>query len=265
MINTDDILNLLEEEIGTLMNKNPSFYDGYTIKLELEEQFDFSILEENSNYIYVVINLLEGSLPYGQVVLPINFSIVSERNNIAVAQKLFFDFAQEYNLKLSSDGNIRQYYTTPSLSSAFDEEGDGFRSIFSMSASFLITENILDVEKLEYQKSDGTLEQVKIISYIPNYQAQIDAQAFEKNDSKIESVGMIGTIVFNFTCYLTNNELFNNLLNIMYKNGSVNQDFYFKITFTNGFESGILKYKLVDFSPSFMLGEIPTCSITFSR
>ena len=34
MINTDDILNLLEEEIGTLMNKNPSFYDGYTIKLE---------------------------------------------------------------------------------------------------------------------------------------------------------------------------------------------------------------------------------------
>ena len=66
------------------MNKNPSFYDGYTIKLELEEQFDFSILEENSNYIYVVINLLEGSLPYGQVVLPINFSIVSERNNIAV-------------------------------------------------------------------------------------------------------------------------------------------------------------------------------------
>ena len=134
-----------------------------------------------------------------------------------------------------------------------------------MSASFLITENILDVEKLEYQKSDGTLEQVKIISYLPNYQALIDAQAFEKNDSKIESVGMIGTIVFNFTCYLTNNELFNNLLNIMYKNGSVNQDFYFKITFTNGFESGILKYKLVDFSPSFMLGEIPTCSITFSR
>ena len=111
----------------------------------------------------------------------------------------------------------------------------------------------------------SSLEQVKIISYLPNYQAQIDAQAFEKNDSKIESVGMIGTIVFNFTCYLTNNELFNNLLNIMYKNGSVNQDFYFKITFTNGFESGILKYKLVDFSPSFMLGEIPTCSITFSR
>ena len=134
-----------------------------------------------------------------------------------------------------------------------------------MSASFLITENILDVEKLEYQKSDGTLEQVKIISYLPNYQAQIDAQAFEKNNSKIESVGMIGTIVFNFTCYLTNNELFINLLNIMYKNGSVNQDFYFKITFTNGFESDILKYKLVDFSPSFMLGEIPTCSITFSR
>lgn len=265
ILDREQILNLIAEQIGILMNKTPEIYNGYVVKIEAEEKFDIDSLEENSKTIYVIVNFLEATLPYGQIILPVNFNILSERNSINITQKLFFDYAQNYNLKLDNSKSIRQYYTTPTLSSTFNEEGNGFRSVFSLSASFLITENILDIDKIEYQNDDGTFEELKIIAFLPTYQAQVDSQAFSENESKCISVGMIGSIVFSVSLYPINNELFTKVQNILWKNGSVNTDFKFKITFKNGYESDILNCKLVDYSPTYQLGEIPVASITFCR
>lgn len=270
MINIDEILDIVASEIKILVNDNQDFYDGYEIKLTNEQKFDIDLDIDNRKTIYIVLSFKTGSLPYGQCVIPCDFNVLCERNSIEVAQKLLFDFSQEYNLKLveledDNSTTLRQFYTTPSLSSSFNEEGDGFRSVYLMQASFLITENILNITKIEYELDDGSLYEIKYTKFIPSYQAQVDAQAFVVNNSKCTSVGMIGTIAFSISGYLTNDELYTKCLNIMLGDGSVNQEFKFKFTFSNGSETELTTYRLVDFTPTFALGEIPVYALSFSR
>lgn len=261
---TAELINFLTQEIGMLVNSNKDFY-GNTNFIVANEQAYINNLEKKENTIYIVVKFLQATMPYGQIVLPFNITAVSEENNIEKCQRLLFDFSQEYNLKNDSTGQIKQFYTTPVVLNNFNVVGKGFRSVLMINATFLISKNILNIDKIQYKKDDGTYEDLEIINFNLNYENQIDTQAFSENGSKCISVGMIGVLSFNISLYFNDNELTNKILDIMFKNGQVNQTFTFRLTFKNGYDTGDIEYKLVNSPIVFNLGELPMASFTFAR
>lgn len=144
MIEFDYMMRLIESQFNEIIYGGDCTYRGYFVTVAKEQDFN-RIQDKHPNHIYIVVKFLAASLNYGQTLLPITITAVSEDRKLDVCQKLLFEFADRNNLKLT-DGKIKQFYTSPQVISNFEEIYDGFRSILYVSGSFLISEKALTYE-----------------------------------------------------------------------------------------------------------------------
>ena len=166
-INLDfkEIMRTVENQFNDIIYKD-SFYNGYFVTVAEEQDFN-RILDKSPNHIYIVVKFLSASINFGQVLLPITITAVSEDRKLDVCKKLLFEYADRNNLILSNDETIKQFYTSPQVISNFEEIYDGYRSLFTLSGTFLINRNAnpykyyLNVIKLDLSKVNF-LENVKI-------------------------------------------------------------------------------------------------------
>lgn len=148
MVNFDYMMRLIESQFNEIIYSGDCTYRGYFVTVAKEQDFN-RIQDKHPNHIYIVVKFLAASLNYGQTLLPITITAVSEDRKLDVCQKLLFEFADRNNLKLT-DGKIKQFYTSPQVISNFEEIYDGFRSILYVSGTFLISEKSLTYDYYFY-------------------------------------------------------------------------------------------------------------------
>ena len=261
----EEVMELLTKQFAEVMSKDSEFYENYHIYLSNEQQY---VKEKNreKGAIYIVVKFLPASLNFGQTILPITINAMAERNKIEVCQRLLLEFAQTYNLTTNDEQTIKQTYTSPANSANFNEVFDGFRSLFYMSGTFLISENTNPCNIYV----TGEENEVQCITLGVNFDIQLDSQPFFSTDNFTKSVGMYGTFTINFTTYLIDTELINKALAVALKDLSkqpdgVNTNFNFDVIFKNGFKIENVNFKLVNFSVQQNLGEMPVASLTFTN
>lgn len=261
----EEIMELLTKQFLEVMQKDYDYYSQYKIRLSNEQQY-VKLKDREKGIIYIVVKFLPASLNFGQTVLPITINAVSERNKIETCQKLLLEFAQTFNLTTNEDETIKQTYTSPSNTSSFNEVFDGYRSLFYMSGTFLISRNS-NPYKIYISGED---KEIECISVSINLDVQLDTQPTFSGDNFTSSIGLLGTLVINITTYLTNNNFINKALAIAIKDlekepSGVNTTFTFDIVFKNGYKLSNVNMKLANFSIQENVGEMPVASLTFTR
>lgn len=193
IIQKEEIVNLIRNELTTVMEENYNLYKDYNVIIAVEQEFDKhaknGLKDKN---IYIVLKFGAASINYGQTVLPVSFTVLSEQNKCDISFKLLTDFVNKYNLEINQDKTIRQVYESPSVSSNFNAVYEGYRSILTISAFFVISKNanffdfqygiddenvtiIYDFNSFEFGASSDFIEKVEIFdsnkfeNFISNY------------------------------------------------------------------------------------------------
>ena len=259
---TDDLIELIKRQISYTMQENEELYGKYKVIVSSELQYN-KIKNKEHNTIYMVVRFLPASLNYGQKLLPIVITAISERYSVKVCQQLLMDFAEKYNLHCNEDSTVQQVYSSPSVTSNFNEVFDGFRSTLTMSGTYLITENA-NPYHLEYQKEDGSFEEVPAITLSVSFDNSLDMQPFFNSSNFTKSKAKFATLTLNFSIYLTNNELSNKTLKIAYKQLPIDTNFSFKVKHLQGIEFLGENFKLVNMTTQKNIGELQMCVLTFT-
>lgn len=105
------------------------------------------------------------------------------------------------------------------------------------------------------------------LSFSESTDIQVDSQVFQTTRNFARSIGMSGMNTLNITTYLLDEDFCNKCLAIKTKDlekqpDGIDTKFYFKFKFKNGYELKEI-YKLVNFSLSMQLKEIPGINLTF--
>ena len=271
-----EIYNLIKYQFEELMFNDSDFYKESRIILANEQDFVKNVEKKRGN-IYIVLKFMPATINFGQNTLPVTFNAISEKNGLEICQKLLCDYAQVYNLHstdvqslddTSITYNVQQVYTTPSVMSNFNDVNDGFRTLFYMTSTFLISKNS-NPFSLYYFENEDDEEGIYIegFSNAFNFDNTMDSQPYftPQNPNFIESISKFGSLAINITTFLVDNDFINKVLGIICKTYDTDTPFYIKISFKNGLTTPLLKLKLANVSGTSVVGELNTISLTFSN
>ena len=175
IINYDEIKGMIKNNLLETMEDSYNFYQGYNIEVEIEQQF-LKKAKIDPNTIYIVIRFGKAAVSFGQTVLPLTMTAISEENKLNVCQRLFMDFSHKYNLKRNDDSTIQQVYESPEVSTNFNYVYSGIRSTFVISGLLVISKNANFFTY--YYLKDGVL-QTKIQNIIARYEDITDFLVLE--------------------------------------------------------------------------------------
>jgi hypothetical protein len=272
MIDETQILNLIGVQIQTIIDNNQTDYEGYKFSITNEIMYvkdkqRLEALKNNPKQIFIVIKFLPATINYGQVLMPVLINAIGEKNKLEKCYHLLMEYAETYNLEFNVDKTIKQYYQSPTVLSNFNEIGDGFRSLISLSGTFQISENSNDFDLyFKYTVDEQEVSYlVPAISLNGSFDIQLESQAFYDVSERTTSTGKVGTFVINCTCYLDDTELVNECLKIATKQSSVNTTFNFDLVFKNGLSLEDETFKMANFTFEKSIGNLPVCTITFTN
>lgn len=276
MIQPQVIMDLLTRQFLDVMGKDYHYYKEYDIELS-NEQYYIRDRERNPKKIYIVVKFLESEINFNQVTLPINFNVIAEKNKLDVCQRLLLDFAQQYNLKQEKMGStlIRQIYNSPTVMSNFVDVQDGLRSLFFMSGTYFISENMnplkLYVSASEYVDENGNREEIEFVNFASSFDVQADPQAYFNSNNRTITTNKVATFTFNINVFnTTNSHLLNKVMDIEFEDlderpHDIETPFYFDLEYENGKTYKEKAFKLVNVTRQSVIANMPTVSLTFTR
>lgn len=141
MIEFKNILRMIENQFNEIIHSGDCVYKGFHVSVAEEQDFNRIKCQDDTNHIYIVVKFLAADINYGQVLLPITITAVSEDRKLDVCKRLLFEFADRNNMKIDENSTIKQFYTSPQVMSNFEEIYDGYRSLLYLSGVFTINEN----------------------------------------------------------------------------------------------------------------------------
>lgn len=172
----------------------------------------------------------------------------------------------------------KQVYVQPQVMSNFNALSTDFRTLFYMSGTFLVGKNSMPITKVEYYSSmptavegvypDGT--NIDFIASSWHFAIQLDSQAFYGTNSRTRSKSKIGTLTWGMSCYSTDNDLCNKIRGMAFNDQvlaseGIKEKFYFRLTFSNGYQSPIMEFHLSEVNSPQSIGELPVISMTFTN
>lgn len=260
-MNFDKILTVFTSELTKIIYANEEYYQGLKIVVTDEQQ---NLEDAERNQISIVVSYLPATITYGQNILPFTISAFSEFNNIEKCQRLLFEFAETYHTELSEDKTIKQFFTAPTVVSTFNGIFEGYRALYMLTGTLLISENVnyLDV----YYNG----EKIDTLKTVWDCSIQLDTQATYGSNNFTESVAKIGTFAFALQMYMTNCDLINKCLYIITKDLSncpdgIDTIFNFDLQFKNGVKIENGKYKLASVSSEQLINSPPVISLSFTN
>ena len=272
-INYEEIFNIIKNNFLSVMKDNEAYYDGYKVIMGVEQQF-IKQKDMEPGAIYIVVKYGQASVEFGQSVLPVTITAISEENKIDVCQHLFIDMAEKYTTSKASDDTIQQLYELPVVTSNFNNFLEGYRSILYSTATFVITKNVNYYTFYyypDYENNPEEMEEIKCLHSIFGGDTQLDSDIFFNSDNFTRSEAKFGTNTLNITTYVLNNlECVKKALYIYLKRRDlvlkgINETFKIGIKFKYIDEIFIDDYKLSNVNIQQQLSEIPLISMTFTN
>ena len=228
----DELLTLIQGQLYEYMNapENKEKYKGYNLIMSKEQQF-MKLKDKDPNALYIVVKFGAADVVFGQTVLPATITALTEQNRLDATYSLLYEYAQKYNLHRVNNDTINQVYESPTVSSNFNPIYEGFRSIVTMSAAFVIGKNSNDYTVYYYytekqfdgvKNGENTYKDVTYADEVPQISASFafvgnpDTQAFYNSHDFTRSEIGFGAVTVGFTTLvLSDNRLINDILDIL--------------------------------------------------
>lgn len=228
----DEVLTLIQGQLYEYMNapENHGKYKGYKLILSKEQQF-MKLKDKDPNALYIVVKFGAADVVFGQTVLPATITALTEQNRLDATYSLLYEYAQKYNLHRVNNDTINQVYESPTISSNFNPIYEGFRSVVTMSAAFVIGKNSNDYTVYYYytekqfdgvKDGENTYKDVTYADEVPQISASFafvgnpDTQAFYNSHDFTRSEIGFGAVTVGFTTLvLSDNRLINDILDIL--------------------------------------------------
>lgn len=271
VIDEETIFNLIATEIQQIIQSDSDTFGGYEFNITNEQQFikdrTNQIAKNQPKKIFIVIKNYPATLNFGQVLMPIQLDVISEQNKLDISKRLMTLFAETYNLEFDEDYTIKQYYQSPSVLSNFNEIGNGFRSLLTLRGTLQISEDSNIIKTITLVDDDTEIN-IPFITSNASFDVQLETQSLYGQSNITKSWARVGTLVLNFSIYLTDTDFCNNILYLIMGDednmpDGINTDFNFVILFKN--ELSISKtYKLVNGTIEQNMGELPVINLTFT-
>lgn len=255
------INELIYANFRRLMNTNELYDD---IELIVSNERNIDTLKPKKNRIIVVISYFESAITAGQTLMPVQLSILSEYNNIEITQALLYAYAETYNTKDNADFTIKQFYLTPVLVSAFNEYYDGYRGLYTMSGTLLISENMNALTEFAVFDGDKYVA-LDLISSRVNFAIQVSPDAFvDHPTANTFAVPLQSTLTVNIVLYQTDNFMFNEILEMIFGEYTIDRKYKCRFIYRNKTFTDI-NLQLVDYENANELASLPAVSLTLTR
>jgi hypothetical protein len=262
-INYELIEDLIKSNFYEVMDENYNFYDKNKILITTDLQI-IKNKNKGPRMIYVVIQFSPAEINFGQTVLPVSITAISEQNKLNVCKQLLIDYSQKFNMAKSEDGTIYQIYTSPQVESSFQDLFEGQRSIISLEGTFIISETASFFE-LNYHPNENDEEYVEFVNGQIDYNAQLDTQPFFNLKNFTKSEVKFSTLSFTITTFaVSDNVLIRDIIKTVLKKESNNKTFNFDVSFLN-IEEINDNFKLINFSASQRIADMPMIVATFTN
>lgn len=234
VIDYQSIINLISEEFYIIKNSSDDFSD---IQFEIgNEQFLAKTKMNVPNFIYILVKFNNAVTNFGQAIVPITLEILGLNNEIDLTQKFLNAFANEYNRAQS--GNSTQLWLSPSVSTNFNPVYNGWRSLFTITGSFVIDNSLIKIKELRYYPDSGstTYEVIEVISSSIHAENSLNPQPYSDTHGRAKSYGNFQTLGFSIVTYPDSEKA---LIQNIWKNiwdfsqSHSNDSFYFSLVFEN--------------------------------
>lgn len=265
VIDYKEILNLVRDELMGIIDENYTYYEGYKFKIS-EEQFFVKEPQADPKTIFIVLRFSPISVHFGQTIVPFQIQAISEQNNIEICRNLFEDLVAMHNLTYNDDETVQQIFEAPSVSSAFNKVMSGYRTIVSVSATFVISKNANFYKYYYVHDVNGveTETEIPCVTKAFNGAFQLDTQPFFGSNNLTKSEGTVYTLTYSIVTFLlTDIELANDVLKVMCQERDPFEKFKLKIVFKNG-KNFTKEFMLIDWNSRVDIGDIPMLTLTFT-
>lgn len=271
MIDEANILNLIGIELQSILSSDVETFGQYSFEICNEQMFYKKNLKNTKNTVFIVLKYYPATLNFGQILLPIQIDVVSEANKLDIAKRLMCAFAETYNLEFNDNYTIKQYYQSPSVLSNFNEIGFNYRSLLTMRGTLQISENSNLIKSLSLVGGtdlNPTYTELGFITSNVSFDVQLETQSLYGQDNVTKSWARVGTLVLNFSVYLTNDDFCNKILYIMAKNNTgapngIATPFKLRVLFKNDIEI-LQTFNLANATLQQNMGELPVINLTFT-
>ncbi len=232
---------------------------GVDKKVEVLEERSFNLLGSvDVDTIYVVIHFQNGTLMLGGTILPIQIEVFSSVDDFDFDYNMLFTYALNFNYNVPSIENvfIQQVYTTPEVSSAFNQDNGEYKALFTMNGTIVYGEQINGISNIKINNTNVLYTSVKVgIDSTPN-SANLGA-----NNSRVNSIMKFATASFVVNCVSLQSEIIELIDKIMLGSESINTIFTIEITKNGTVYTKSMKLLGSDYQQA--QGGIPTYVLSF--
>lgn len=223
--------------------------------------------EDISGRMIAVVRVGSATANYGQVALPVSITLMGLKNEIAFSKSIATEYALRFNLKTPTpEANYLQFYNTPSVVQNFNQAGDGYSSLLSMSGYFLFGGTTNYITSITYSPGEGEEDEtIPFVSAQLNLTIANNTQPIPSANGLAQSIAQYGILSFSFSAYLNGGALVSSLFDLIASpsEAKVDAEYEFTITLLDGTE--ITKgFRLVSFAPSQALGSLPVYACGFT-
>lgn len=264
----EKVILLIETNLKRIVIGSPNIFNNdIEIVVGNERYIESELTRNEPNRIYVVVQFLESAITAGHTVQPIQLVVLSEHDNLSKVQTLLRTFAEIYNTKLNDDGSITQFYLTPVLLSAFNEVYDGYRGLYTLNGTLLISPNANHLTNVNvYNELTREWEELELLSSDIDYTIQLSPDTYFDEKGQTKAHAIQATLTINLVFYLTDNNYLTNAILDDAFNETLNAFTTFKFNFVYKNKAyNNIEMQLANFLNSNKLGQLPLITITLTR
>jgi len=200
--------------------------DDYSFKITKELSFEF---EDNCDN--AILKTQQGKQYQKGVIMPVFLTIITKDTNTTV--DIWNAWVKEVSDKDYQEGtnNFYMIFQTPSVSQVFDEHSANFYSTISIIGTVVVTENVMDIKKLEIDGDEITVNDwtYKMTNTIDSEQPVDGSDDFINTSEVTASIINMQVTTFNEDYATIRQKLTNMRKNIV----SPNSTFHIKVTWSD--------------------------------
>lgn len=221
MITGFDVKEFLKDKIKPYLSED--------IKCDFHDEFYYNP-QANVNF---TVKLLTGQIQLGITQYPIQLIIEVDQQYYQEVNEALIKFANDYN-EDSDEINgisIRQYYSTPAVINTFSNGGIDARTTMSMDISFVVFNNLLDIESVSINN-----ENIAFLNYNISFAGNVNSTGSLNNNTPgvIKQINKSAGNTISMT-FIPNKEnvIINELIDIIYNCDNINKQFDIKTKLDN--------------------------------
>lgn len=239
-------------------------YKDITWSFDDEQAFLKSQALDEAKSLYIVAQYGEASTSLDSFVMSVNLTALGLRDEVTTARDLLSEFATTYNTK-----NVGDYIiiaNTSSIASNFNETGNGYRSLCSMSILVVYGGNSIKFGKLIYKENiNDEGEEIPLLDFQDQSHNNLAPQVYGDSNGRTTSHSVSQTYTFNITTYSLDNALIRKVNDIKYGNESKeNATFIFSLKLSNGQGFTDWNFKLSNATLAHSIGNIDGVGLSFT-